>query len=88
MDMKSAFLNGDLHDEIYMEHPHGPFEDGISQLVYKLKSLYGLKQTPRYGVRKLINSSSSSFSRCHSHNKLCQTCQWRNLYPCRLELCR
>eukprot|EP00253_Pinus_taeda_P027179 PITA_27179 len=47
MDVKSAFLHGDLHEEIYMEQPIG-FIQTDSSLVCRLKkSLYGLKQAPR-----------------------------------------
>ena len=43
MDVKSAFLHRDLHEEIYMEQPSG-FIHNDSSLVYHLKkSLYGLK---------------------------------------------
>ena len=46
MDVKNAFLHGDLSEEIYMEHPQGFMHD--SSLVRRLKkSLYGLKQVPR-----------------------------------------
>lgn len=42
MDVKSAFLHGDLDEEIYMEQPQGFIQD--TSLVCKLrKSLYGLK---------------------------------------------
>jgi hypothetical protein len=48
MDMKSAFLNGPIKEEVYVEQPFG-FEDSeYPNYVYKLsKVLYGLKQAPR-----------------------------------------
>jgi hypothetical protein len=48
MDMKSAFLNGPIKEEVYVEQPHG-FEDSeYPTHVYKLsKALYGLKQAPK-----------------------------------------
>ncbi len=47
MDVKIAFLNGDLEEEIYIEQPQG-FTQGGEHLVCKLhKSLYALKQFPR-----------------------------------------
>jgi hypothetical protein len=48
MDAVTAFLNGKLDEEIYMEQPDGYIKPGQEQLVCKLKrSLYGLKQSPR-----------------------------------------
>jgi hypothetical protein len=53
MDVKTAFLNGDLEEEIYMEQPEGFTQEG-EHLVCKLhKSLYGLKQFPRAWNQKL-----------------------------------
>ena len=53
MDVKTAFLHGDLHDEIYMEQPKGFAEHGREHLVCKLKkSLYGFKQAPREWYHK------------------------------------
>jgi len=44
MDMKTAFLNGELEEEIYMEQPQGFGHQGSEHLVCKLdNSLYGLK---------------------------------------------
>ena len=45
MDVKSAFLNGDLKEEVYGEQPPG-FQKS-NNMVYRLKkALYGLKQAP------------------------------------------
>ena len=48
MDVKSAFLNGYLNEEVYVEQPPGFEEKDQSKYVYKLtKALSGLKQAPR-----------------------------------------
>ena len=48
MDVTSAFLNGTLEEEVFMQQPEGYKSEGETQLVCKLKrSLYGLKQAPR-----------------------------------------
>ncbi|KAE8679315.1 hypothetical protein F3Y22_tig00111402pilonHSYRG01195 [Hibiscus syriacus] len=48
MDMKSAFLNGYLEEEVYIEQPPGYIKKGHEDKVYRLnKALYGLKQAPR-----------------------------------------
>ena len=53
MDVKTAFLHGDLDEEIYMEQPEGYEVSGKEHLVCKLKkSLYGLKQSPRLWYQK------------------------------------
>jgi hypothetical protein len=53
MHVKTAFFNGDLEEEIYMEQPEGFTQEG-EHLVCKLhKSLYGLKQSPRAWNQKL-----------------------------------
>lgn len=48
MDVKSAFLNGDLQEEVYVEQPPGFKVLGLEDMVYRLRrALYGLKQAPR-----------------------------------------
>ncbi|KAG6590587.1 reverse transcriptase [Phytophthora cinnamomi] len=48
MDVKTAFLNGGLDEEIYMVQPDGYVDEDHPDYECKLKqSLYGLKQSPR-----------------------------------------
>ena len=44
LDIKSAYLHGDLDETIYMEQPEG-FNDGTPQVCLLIHSLYGLKQS-------------------------------------------
>jgi hypothetical protein len=48
MDVNSAFLNGSIKEEVYVEQPPGFKSEEYPNYVYKLrKVLYGLKQAPR-----------------------------------------
>ncbi|WJX82941.1 hypothetical protein P8452_65643 [Trifolium repens] len=54
MDVKSAFLNGYLHEEVYVEQPNGFIDPDFPKHVYRLKkALYGLKQAPRAWYERL-----------------------------------
>ncbi|GBN29683.1 Retrovirus-related Pol polyprotein from transposon TNT 1-94 [Araneus ventricosus] len=51
MDVKTAFLNGDLDEVVYMSQPQG-YGDGTRKVCKLNKSLYGLKQAPRQWFHK------------------------------------
>lgn len=56
MDVKSAFLNGLIEEEVYVHQPPGFESEKFPEHVFKLKkSLYGLKQAPRAWYERLGN---------------------------------
>ena len=69
MDFSTAFLNGDLEEEIYMQGPAGTEVEG--KILLLIKSLYGLKQAPRCWNHKIDSYlKQQGFARCHTDNCL------------------
>ena len=61
MDVKTAFLNGELEEEIYMEQPEGFITPEKEHKVCRLiKSLYSLKQAPKQWNKKFDNVLKSN----------------------------
>ena len=56
MDVKSAFLNEILHEEVFVEQPKGFQDPHFPNHVLRLKkALYGLKQAPRAWYNRLTS---------------------------------
>ena len=68
MDVKTAFLHGELEEEIYMVQPQGFEVRGKEKMVCKLqRSLYGLKQAPRQWYKRFDTFiCSNGFLRCQA----------------------
>lgn len=66
LDVKTAFLNGEITEEVYVAQPEGFVVKGRENLVYKLyKALYGLRQAPRAWYTKLSKCLEDiGFVRC------------------------
>eukprot|EP00253_Pinus_taeda_P007913 PITA_07913 len=77
MDVKSAFLHGDLEEEIYIEQLDGFILGNDPKLVFRLrKALYGLKQAPRpwyYRLDKYLHQQA--MKKCDRGQLLLWQCQ-------------
>ncbi|GJZ58715.1 retrovirus-related pol polyprotein from transposon TNT 1-94 [Tanacetum coccineum] len=82
MDVKTAFLNGPLKEEVYVSQPEGFIDPEFPDHIYRLKkALYGLKQAPRAWYDKLSSFliengftkgivDPTLFTRCHGEDIL------------------
>ncbi|CAN1158567.1 Retrovirus-related Pol polyprotein from transposon TNT 1-94 [Linum perenne] len=72
MDVKNAFLNGNLTEEVYMNIPEGVNHDKGPDSVCKLiKSLYGLKQSPRAWFEKFSKTViSNGYHHCQTDDTM------------------
>ncbi|KAJ0466898.1 putative RNA-directed DNA polymerase [Helianthus annuus] len=66
LDVKSAFLHGELKEDVYVHQPEGYVKRGQERQVYKLiKALYGLRQAPRAWNTRLDSALKElGFTRC------------------------
>ncbi len=72
MDVKTAFLHGDIEEDIYMKQPEGFVVPDRKELVCKLnRALYGLKQSSRQWYKKFDTFMlSQGFKRSHADHCL------------------
>ncbi|GJY12432.1 retrovirus-related pol polyprotein from transposon TNT 1-94 [Tanacetum coccineum] len=73
MDVKSAFLNGKLKEEVYVKQPPGFESSEFLDYVCKLdKALYGLKQAPRAWRSSLVQVNIMTSNLAQHVYKLCK----------------
>ena len=72
LDVKSAFLHGELSEDVFVDQPKGYEEKGNEHKVYKLhKALYGLKQAPRAWFSRIEDYfTRQGFQKCISEHTL------------------
>lgn len=72
LDVKSAFLHGDIKEEVFVHQPEGFIKEGEEGRFYKLKkALYGLKQAPRAWYSKIeAHFLREGFEKCSSEHTL------------------
>jgi len=66
LDVKSAFLHGEISEEVFVDQPPGYEQKGEETKVYRLKkTLYGLKQAPRAWYNRIESYfSKEGFTKC------------------------
>nr|GEX20302.1 retrovirus-related Pol polyprotein from transposon TNT 1-94 [Tanacetum cinerariifolium] len=75
MDIKTAFLNGPMKEEVYVAQPDGFVDPDHPEKVYQLmKALYGLKQAPRAWYDELSKFlTSKGFTKDADHTRCIDT---------------
>jgi len=71
IDFSSAYLNGDLEEDVYMAQPEGFPQGRPDQLLKLLRSLYGLKQAGRQWYKKLAEKLASMGFKCLQSDRSC-----------------
>jgi hypothetical protein len=86
IDVKSAFLNGPIKEELYVEQPPGFESERYPNHVYKLhKALYGLKQAPRVWYECLSDFLiENSFKIGQADSTLFTRKMGKNLFVCQI----
>ncbi|GKD58757.1 retrovirus-related pol polyprotein from transposon TNT 1-94 [Tanacetum coccineum] len=79
MDVKTAFLNGPLKEEVYVSQPEGFIDSEFPNHVYRLKkALYGLKQAPLIWMRTQLLDYGFKYNRipmcCDSKSAIAISC--------------
>ena len=70
-DVKNAFLNGDLEEEVYMKLPPGYYKSEDSVICKLKKSIYGLKQSPKAWFDKFSGSlRDMGYYQCYNDHAL------------------
>ncbi|KAK2442749.1 putative mitochondrial protein [Trifolium repens] len=72
LDVKSAFLHGELNETVFVDQPQGYVKKGSETKVYRLKkALYGLKQAPRAWYSRIESYfQREGFIKCPSEHTL------------------
>ncbi|KAL8097999.1 hypothetical protein AgCh_030940 [Apium graveolens] len=87
MDVKSAFLNGELEEEVYVEQPPGFIDPKYPDHVYKLdKVLYRLKQAPRARSERVINVIGNYIGSFVMNDVNNFSGAWRDFYRVRVRI--
>jgi hypothetical protein len=72
LDVKSAFLHGELNEDVFVDQPQGFIKRGEEHKVYKLRrALYGLKQAPRAWYSRIEGYFiKEGFEKCYCEHTL------------------